>query len=400
LNIWATLGLDPTDNPREIKRAYAKMLAQYHPEEHPEKFEEIHWAYTLALQYGTAWAEVLPLDLSATPQEESVRQETPWEWDTPLDLSATPQEETVRQETPWEWDAPLDPSATPQEEATRQEAPWMWDAPLEGSIFTEHFHDLEAQYEEKEREQMEAAETALSVLAPLLSGGFSKSEIAWFFSNAIFQNVKKNMYFIEGLIILLQDHIGICVKKPRQMAIIRTAFEFEHVPVDEQYIYDSLRAWFEWYGLQPKMRVRMRYNWADVGGKALVLLGAIGFFVFLFMFLSSQFAAIPEARQEMGRNFMGQPVHFITDDTVIDAAEILILQTARDSLLERTGQEWETDRTIRRIHLGHNITVLLYYLVENPEEELLAMITFLIDSDDLTVANIGITVMPVPEENE
>jgi len=46
---WDILGIDATTDKRVIKRAYAKMLAKYHPEEFPEKFEEINHAYKWAL---------------------------------------------------------------------------------------------------------------------------------------------------------------------------------------------------------------------------------------------------------------------------------------------------------------------------------------------------------------
>jgi len=51
-NCWEVLGIAPTSDKCEIKRAYAKMLAKYHPEEHPEKFQEINMAYRSALNPG------------------------------------------------------------------------------------------------------------------------------------------------------------------------------------------------------------------------------------------------------------------------------------------------------------------------------------------------------------
>ncbi|MCL2421924.1 MAG: DnaJ domain-containing protein [Defluviitaleaceae bacterium] len=51
-NCWDVLGIAPTTDKRAIKKAYAKLLTQYHPEEHPEQFEEINRAYNNALQYG------------------------------------------------------------------------------------------------------------------------------------------------------------------------------------------------------------------------------------------------------------------------------------------------------------------------------------------------------------
>ena len=56
MSIWSTLGIDPTRDKREIKRAYAKMAARYHPEEQPEKFQEIYDAYEQALSYAEGYA--------------------------------------------------------------------------------------------------------------------------------------------------------------------------------------------------------------------------------------------------------------------------------------------------------------------------------------------------------
>lgn len=56
MSIWSTLGIDPTRDKREIKRAYAKMAARYHPEEQPEKFQEIYDAYEQALSYAEGHA--------------------------------------------------------------------------------------------------------------------------------------------------------------------------------------------------------------------------------------------------------------------------------------------------------------------------------------------------------
>lgn len=52
MDIWEILGIDKTTDEREIKRAYAKMLAKHHPEDEPEKFQEIKEAYEMALQYA------------------------------------------------------------------------------------------------------------------------------------------------------------------------------------------------------------------------------------------------------------------------------------------------------------------------------------------------------------
>ncbi len=49
MSVWKELGIERTDNMREIKRAYAAKLKLVHPEEHPKEFQELHEAYKLAL---------------------------------------------------------------------------------------------------------------------------------------------------------------------------------------------------------------------------------------------------------------------------------------------------------------------------------------------------------------
>ena len=47
--MWNILGIEPTKDIREIKRAYARLAKQYNPEEHPEEFKRIFDAYKSAL---------------------------------------------------------------------------------------------------------------------------------------------------------------------------------------------------------------------------------------------------------------------------------------------------------------------------------------------------------------
>lgn len=49
MNCWEVLGIEPTKDKKEIKKAYARLLKQYHPEENPEKFKQIQAAYQQCL---------------------------------------------------------------------------------------------------------------------------------------------------------------------------------------------------------------------------------------------------------------------------------------------------------------------------------------------------------------
>ncbi|MGL6161442.1 RDD family protein [Microbulbifer sp.] len=46
---WALLGIEPSDDVRAIKRAYAKKLKQTRPDEKPQEFQQLHSAYKRAL---------------------------------------------------------------------------------------------------------------------------------------------------------------------------------------------------------------------------------------------------------------------------------------------------------------------------------------------------------------
>lgn len=50
--IWDTLGIDETTDIKKIKAAYSILAKQYNPEEHPDKFMEIHNAYKEACEYA------------------------------------------------------------------------------------------------------------------------------------------------------------------------------------------------------------------------------------------------------------------------------------------------------------------------------------------------------------
>lgn len=49
MNAWEKLGIEPTSDKKEIKKAYARLLKQYHPEENPEEFKQIQAAYQQCL---------------------------------------------------------------------------------------------------------------------------------------------------------------------------------------------------------------------------------------------------------------------------------------------------------------------------------------------------------------
>lgn len=51
---WEQLGIEPTQDSRAIKRAYAQRLKQNRPDDNPEGFQRLHQAYKFALQLAEA----------------------------------------------------------------------------------------------------------------------------------------------------------------------------------------------------------------------------------------------------------------------------------------------------------------------------------------------------------
>ena len=51
MNPWQILGIAPTRDKKEIKKAYAKLTKMYHPEENPEKFKKIQEAFQACMHY-------------------------------------------------------------------------------------------------------------------------------------------------------------------------------------------------------------------------------------------------------------------------------------------------------------------------------------------------------------
>ena len=59
MSIWDTLGIKPTNDITEIKKAYASKAKEVHPETDPVKFNELHRAYQMAQSYARSSYETV-----------------------------------------------------------------------------------------------------------------------------------------------------------------------------------------------------------------------------------------------------------------------------------------------------------------------------------------------------
>lgn len=102
LNIWNELGISPTKNVREIKKAYAAKSKLVHPEEHPEEFQKLHNAYKAALDIANSNASFSPTAVKAEPTEQKIPEPvraTIEEEDHSLDFSKISKENKTDEET-------------------------------------------------------------------------------------------------------------------------------------------------------------------------------------------------------------------------------------------------------------------------------------------------------------
>ena len=70
-NVFQILEIEPTNDKKEIKKAYAKLVKRYHPEEYPEEWKKIHDAYELALKIAQYVQPTLP-----KPPEPEMKEST------------------------------------------------------------------------------------------------------------------------------------------------------------------------------------------------------------------------------------------------------------------------------------------------------------------------------------
>lgn len=71
-NAWQHLGIAATQDPKVIRRAYARQAKKLHPEEHPQQFQALRDAYeqALAQAHGGAKPKAALLETSPEQQEE------------------------------------------------------------------------------------------------------------------------------------------------------------------------------------------------------------------------------------------------------------------------------------------------------------------------------------------
>lgn len=73
-SIWSVLGIEPTNDEREVRRAYARRLKQVHPEDDPDGFKALREAYERALDMARRGWAVPPARKPRRKKGEAVTQ--------------------------------------------------------------------------------------------------------------------------------------------------------------------------------------------------------------------------------------------------------------------------------------------------------------------------------------
>lgn len=182
LTAYKILGLEPGSSPEEIKEAYATLSKQYHPEEEPEKFQEIHEAY---------------VTLTRRKRRGSVEHVYQEEWREPKEEQPKFHFETPREEEPQE--------ETKQEELDFGRVGSQQKSPIEqGYDFDNALIKAQQQTEEKLHELVLEAGAELKVLA---SPKYSSNLKAYraFFEDKKYEQIFRRAEFLEKMCVVLEE---------------------------------------------------------------------------------------------------------------------------------------------------------------------------------------------------
>ena len=158
MDIYQVLGISPTRDKKIIRKAYAGLIRKYHPEEHPEKWKEIHDAYTMAMQRAdedqTLHEEQKSEQEEQKPQHEEQKPQR--EEQKPEQEEQKPQHEEQKPEQ--EEQKPEQEEQKPQEEAVgvHRKSESKWPEPEE-----DLFGNLEELSETAKKEQQEERQRQL-----------------------------------------------------------------------------------------------------------------------------------------------------------------------------------------------------------------------------------------------
>lgn len=201
MSVWEELGIERTDNAREIKRAYAAKLKLVHPEEHPEEFQKLHEAYKLALNIAKYQAN-MPKRQAAPVLEKKEKPPVTEKTEETIDFDFKRKNEDSpdSQEKPIAFDFKNRNEKSDETEnegnTVKRENPFDFDSAIKRNILR---HDNEV---------MEKAEVVLKKAAQLYNKRLFSSKQDWMdiFSSDAVEEIRYEPIFIRELCRFLESH--------------------------------------------------------------------------------------------------------------------------------------------------------------------------------------------------
>jgi len=277
MNIWNILGIKPTTEKKEIQIAYGKMLATYHPEEFPEKFQEIQHAYKSALRY----AKKPQQNMIAPSFDKQKEFQQPRSFETTSRFPEAATFEDDKNFHPDQKDAFETESRFPETERSEDGEnfhPDQKDTFETESRFPEatiskddeHFYSEQGEWQEQQKTYLETSEpkpksiftdseldidehniqfenwqkahNALLWFIEIMRGEFGAGEIHYFLSSSEFQAVKTNDEFLSGLYGVLLEKGFLLKPYPHEVKMLKEALSSHAV---QSYAWSDLHEWFD-----------------------------------------------------------------------------------------------------------------------------------------------------------
>lgn len=204
MSVWEELGIERTDNAREIKRAYAAKLKLVHPEEHPEEFQKLHEAYKSALDIAKHQAN-MPKRQAVPVAEKREKPSVADNAEATIDFNFIKEtaDETANEDS---WEKPISfdfknkKNKTEETErensAAKRENPYDFDGAIKRNTLR---HDNEV---------MEKAEIVLKKAADLYNKKLFSSKQDWMdiFSSDAVEEIRYEPIFLKELCRFLKTH--------------------------------------------------------------------------------------------------------------------------------------------------------------------------------------------------
>lgn len=187
LNAYRILGIPQGSSPQEIKEAYAALSKRYHPEEHPEEFQQIHEAYSVLMKKNRRRKperQTPQTNLFGEPEERNQEAER------------EPRRPERQGEPSWDfYDVPQQTEKQDGIPETSSEPSWDFESAL---------HRAERQ---EQADIHEVTLRALSEMKILLTPGYMHKLKLFraFFKKPEYQEALKGPEFMAGFAALLQD---------------------------------------------------------------------------------------------------------------------------------------------------------------------------------------------------